>query len=133
MHKTVIVSVSTKAERDKVISNIFNQYDCMWSDYYDAEIKNRNTISIFYRESRFVPDHLRKRVITYIIVIISVSVNIGILQGFSKATEFRLESTIDRLKELLSKLESLQNGKRIREIPNGSTFRELAGCLSQII
>ena len=129
MPKSVVISVSTTAERDIIIRNIYDQLINDVDPSCTVQKDRVNRIRIHYNEG-LADDSPRSLVCTYIVVILPVIFSLAPLEGVTGRVNFHLDTTIKKLTELLNELNSLQGERLIEENTDVSTFDNLVRCLT---
>jgi len=129
MQKSVVISVNTTAERDIIIRNIYAQLEND-ADPSCAVVKDRvNRIRVYHYEGR-PEDNLRSIVVSYIVVILPIIFSMNPLDGITGEIDFHLDTTINKLTDLVNKLKSFQGHRVIEENTNGEAFEKLVRILS---
>jgi hypothetical protein len=124
-HHYVIATVSSLVERDKLIKQIYTNLTKEPSTQYTVQQDQVNRIKILQNCGKGVYVPIR----TYLVIVIPVLIDLSSLYDFTGIVDYRLDKTIESLKTLITKLESLQGRRVMRGKSNEQTFNELVRSL----
>ena len=129
MKNSIVFSVSTIAERDLLIKNLYFQLTNETENEFIVQKDRINRIRVFYKDKKLpvIPLNL---VCDYIVIILPISVNLAPLDSLTGHVDCRLDLTINKLEELIDKLKSMQGRRVIKENTDVETFSQLVRCLA---
>jgi hypothetical protein len=123
---TILVSVSSTFERDKLIKRIYTNLTTEPSTTFIVQQDQVNRIKVFYRVSQ----DIRVLVRTYLVLVIPILIDFGPLHSIFGTIDFHLDETIKHLTSLTQKLQALQGKRVVKGNVNAKNFEnQLDRCL----
>jgi len=119
MHNTILTSVNTIPERDKVIKELYASLTKNKDKRFTIQQDRVNRIKIFHNKGS-----LRILVNTYLVVVIPVIVDLSPLERIEGTVDFQLDNTIDKLVKLTGRLCTLQGKKVIKGTAGAEALRK---------
>lgn len=122
---TVLISVNTPDERDKLIDRIYTNLTTEPSTTFTVRKPQINKLEIYHN----IDNGNNVLIRVYLVVILPIILNLSPLDSVSGEVEFKLEETINKLQALTRKLQSLNGRRKVKESNNGETLRRLVESL----
>lgn len=119
---TVVLSASSITDRDKMIKQIYTNLTSNKDRSITIQQDQLNRIKVFHNVSKDNKVLIR----TYLVVVIPITINLGILKCATGIVDFHLNETIKSLNLLIKELQSLNGRRVVKENPlNESTLKQL--------
>ncbi len=130
MEKFVVVTVSNIQQREKLIKKMYTNLtaDKVMLQSMTVIQSQANKIQVYQN----LPKGRKFLVKTYLVIVIPVQIDLGPIYNICGDVTFELSETIKNIKDLLTRLESLQGHRIMKGGMNEQTFEELVGRLSCI-
>jgi hypothetical protein len=124
-HHYVIATVSSLVKRDKLIKQIYTNLTKEPSTQFTVQQDQVNRIKILQNCGKGVYVPIR----TYLVIVVPVLIDLSSLYDFTGIVDYRLDKTIESLKTLITKLESLQG----RRVMRGKSNAQLEATLRNLL
>lgn len=125
-HLTILVTVPSIIERDKLIKRIYTNLTTEPDVTFTIVQDQVNRIKVFHNVA---PD-IRVLIRTYLVLVLPVLVDLSPLNSIFGTVDFHLEETIKQLTVLTKKLQSMQGRRVVRGSVDADNFRRLVDSLS---
>lgn len=122
---TIIITVSSINEREKLTKTIYGNLTSTIVPNLVVQQDQVNRIKVFHN----VGDGIKVLIRTYIVVVIPIIVDLGLLDSFTGAITFHLDDTIEHLTRLINKLQSLQGYRIVKGNNNAKALEQLVDQL----
>lgn len=121
---TVVVTVSSIIDRDRLIKRIYTNLTADKSTTFTIQQDQVNRIKIFHNVA---PD-IRVLIRTYIVIVLPVLLDLSPVHSIFGEIDFHLDETISHLQSLTKKLQALQGRRTVKGSSNFSkTLENLLG------
>jgi len=123
----VVVSVPNLHERDRLIKSIYTQLTSGQDVTLTVVQDTPNKIKVFHNTGK-----VKVLIRVYLVIVISIQVNLDSLKGLYGTVNYYLDNTIDELLTLIKKLQSLNGQKVLKGSSNEQVIEELVRGLSTL-
>lgn len=124
---TVIVTVSSISDRDRIIKNLYTNLTKEPQTTFTIQQDQVNRIKIFHNVGR---DN-RVLIKTYLVIVIPILIDLKPITSAQGVVDFKLDETIESLQKLINKLQGLQGRHIMKGSSNAATFAKLVDCLRE--
>lgn len=124
---TILITVSSILERDKLIQRIYTNLTKEPSTTFTIIKSQVNKVQVFHN----VGPQVRALIRTYLVLVVPVLIDLNPLRSVLGIVDFHLEETITQLENLTSKLRSMQGRRIVKGNTNGACnlLEQLNSCL----
>lgn len=124
--RTVVISVSSVAERDQVMKTLYTNMTKEPSVNLLPIKEQVNKICLYH----VVKHNIRALIRTYLIVVIPINVNLSFLESVGGHLEYNLARSIKQLETITARLKSLHGRRVVKGMNDAKALEQLVRSLS---